>query len=648
MVHMKIIETIKPYSKVLVLFITTELILYFALSWYQHIKEKEYLNNFTKNIQSKYETTLETFAQKAQIAYTALIDTDSVKEMVDKTLKAPVYDTDKRRKALYQTLSSKYKKLRQFGFNQVQFHTPDNHSLLRLHAPDRYGDDLSTFRHTVVYVNRTHRPISSFEEGYASDGYRFVFPLFMKNRYLCSVELSFPAYTLAKYLQNEFIDTHFIIDKKALVFENENYLTSSISPDFVIDLKHTSAETKKLLPETLPNSAFLLQNKKPLSLMKQIDDTTYVTTLIPVIHTLTQETQAYMLLFSKSPYLNQLRNSFQVVFMMFSVVLFLILFYIVREKKLQYQIKKQNVKLHKNYHKLKTILDTQENMIVITDGTQIADVNKKVLEFFGYSSLQHLLRNHTCICDFFIRHREYFHLGCVPEGEKWIDYITTLPVKERVVTMVGVNMEAKAFQVNISKYDNKGSAIISFTDVTEMVIREKILRYKAQHDRLTDIFNRQKLDEVLEKICGFSTRRKEETGVILFDIDHFKSINDTYGHATGDKVLQVLAQTVKKLIREEDIFGRWGGEEFLIILRHASLENSYKKAQQLREAVEEISREDIPPFTASFGVTQIIPGDSPESLLKRVDIALYKAKSEGRNRVVLSSFKKSRLVLTQS
>lgn len=150
---------------------------------------------------------------------------------------------------------------------------------------------------------------------------------------------------------------------------------------------------------------------------------------------------------------------------------------------------------------------------------------------------------------------------------------------------------------------------------------------------MTNIYNRQKTDEILLNICKYSNRRKERIGLIMFDIDHFKSVNDHYGHDIGDEVLVCITKLIRANIREEDSFGRWGGEEFIIVIRHSTLEDTVKKAENLRKILEEFKPQSIPSVTASFGVTMLKAGDSAKTILKRADIALYKAKKCGRNQV---------------
>jgi len=642
---MKFTETINRYKKPILLFVIIEILLFVSLRYDRQIRVEEHLHDVTNKLNAEYKVILNAFDEKAQIAFETLIDTPQVKEIMTRVSQADEEQKRLLRQKLYTTLKEKFHELQKFGFKQVHFHLPDNHSFLRMHKPEKFGDDLSDFRKTVVYVNETNHRISGFEEGVANDGYRFVFPLFNKNHYLGSVELSFSAYTLSGFLQGEFLDTRFIISKKALLSTANDYIVSAIDDRFVTDKNYQDHPAPFSQDNRIKSN--LSQNPdRSFSLSETTGDKTYIVTFIPVKNPVTLETDAYMVIFSQDKYLTQINSNFWILFTILSIVTMLLFLYNVKNRNFRKKIEMQNSTLELTNKRLKTILDSQDNMIIITDGIHMIDANAKVLAFFGFSSFAQFSKRHHCICDFFLRHKDYFHLDRVPKQQQWIEYIKKLPPQKRVVTMIGIDMEAKAFQININTYGENNSSIITLNDVTDMLIQQKILQYKAMHDRLTDIYNRQKIDEVLDKICGYSRRRKEEIGVIMFDIDHFKRVNDKFGHDTGDEVLKKVAQLIKRNIREEDVFGRWGGEEFVLILRHTGIENTHKKAEMLRREIEHMRHEDIPSVTASFGVTKVTRNDTPQALMKRVDLALYKAKSEGRNRVVLSSFRKAQLVLS--
>jgi diguanylate cyclase (GGDEF)-like protein len=156
----------------------------------------------------------------------------------------------------------------------------------------------------------------------------------------------------------------------------------------------------------------------------------------------------------------------------------------------------------------------------------------------------------------------------------------------------------------------------------------------ATHDQLTGLYNRHYLSDTLSKKVSQSIRHHEALSVIMIDIDHFKNVNDTFGHLTGDKILKDVGDVIQGSARKEDIAARFGGEEFILVLDNCSLKDAIIKAQHLREKIEVLSPEDIA-ISASFGVAQMDESIKRyEDLLKNADLALYRAKEEGRNRVI--------------
>ena len=154
-----------------------------------------------------------------------------------------------------------------------------------------------------------------------------------------------------------------------------------------------------------------------------------------------------------------------------------------------------------------------------------------------------------------------------------------------------------------------------------------LLQETSYKDSLTKLLNRRGLLKSISQINGpFS--------LLFLDIDKFKSINDTFGHKTGDEVLKALADILRKNIRKGDLVARWGGEEFLVVLPMCDKDNAIKIAQNLRKKIEEYENENIPKFTSSFGVVSDVNISNFEEKLNKADEYLYKAKKEGRNRVI--------------
>jgi diguanylate cyclase (GGDEF)-like protein len=163
------------------------------------------------------------------------------------------------------------------------------------------------------------------------------------------------------------------------------------------------------------------------------------------------------------------------------------------------------------------------------------------------------------------------------------------------------------------------------------------LEQLAITDPLTSLFNRRKFNELLDYEIERNQRYNTGLSLIMCDIDHFKQINDKFGHIAGDTALKTFSTKVTENIRDVDIFARWGGEEFMILMPNANIDSACSVAEKLRRTIEETDIKTIESLTASFGVTNCNIEDTTESLLNRVDEALYKAKQLGRNTVVTAN-----------
>lgn len=175
-----------------------------------------------------------------------------------------------------------------------------------------------------------------------------------------------------------------------------------------------------------------------------------------------------------------------------------------------------------------------------------------------------------------------------------------------------------------------------FRDVTEQKRADEELRRRATTDNLTGAYNRTKFEEIIEREIERVKRYNHPLSVIIFDIDYFKKINDTYGHGAGDYVLKTISDIVKENIRKIDYFVRWGGEEFLIISSETYLDKAHALAERIRKITESYKFDNIEKITVSFGVTELKEMDTVDGLIKRADDAMYKAKEKGKNRVEVS------------
>jgi diguanylate cyclase (GGDEF)-like protein/PAS domain S-box-containing protein len=179
--------------------------------------------------------------------------------------------------------------------------------------------------------------------------------------------------------------------------------------------------------------------------------------------------------------------------------------------------------------------------------------------------------------------------------------------------------------------------ISSGIDITDRKAIERELIKAASIDKLTALINRQELDVVISRERERAIRYSRPLSLIMFDIDHFKRINDTYGHLVGDSVLREVAALAQANLRTAESLGRWGGEEFMLVLPETSIEGACLAAEKLRCFVEGHNFAGIKGLTASFGVTEYYNRENIDKFIQRVDDALYAAKQEGRNRVVCKS-----------
>jgi diguanylate cyclase (GGDEF)-like protein len=172
-----------------------------------------------------------------------------------------------------------------------------------------------------------------------------------------------------------------------------------------------------------------------------------------------------------------------------------------------------------------------------------------------------------------------------------------------------------------------------------LIVEQVDLWSEASRDMLTGAMTRRAFEDVLHKACAARLRQHGDTALILFDLDHFKCVNDTMGHSAGDAVLRATARTVLRELRVEDSFGRVGGEEFAILVSGADLNQAADVAERVRRAIARMTIPNYPGLevTASFGVVQLSDAaPAPEALMDAADAALYDAKSAGRNKVVRS------------
>jgi diguanylate cyclase (GGDEF)-like protein len=164
---------------------------------------------------------------------------------------------------------------------------------------------------------------------------------------------------------------------------------------------------------------------------------------------------------------------------------------------------------------------------------------------------------------------------------------------------------------------------------------ETRIRSLALTDQLTGVGNRRRLEQALEEEISRAGRSGDKLSALMADLDHFKRVNDTYGHGAGDKVLRAFGDTLRGNTRPTDVLGRYGGEEFVVVMPDTAREQAILTAERLRISFASgLIAPLAEPMTVSIGAVEFAPGESGDAFLRRVDDALYEAKRQGRNRVV--------------
>ncbi len=242
-------------------------------------------------------------------------------------------------------------------------------------------------------------------------------------------------------------------------------------------------------------------------------------------------------------------------------------------------------------------------------------------------------------------HNQLFHLISEETCRQVKDPVEKAIRKDTTVDLVNHTLKAKDGKETPVDYrsapirDDKGNiagVVVVFRDVTKRKKEKKKLERLATTDVLTKAYNRTKSEEILGREMERVKRYNHPLSMAIFDIDHFKKVNDTHGHIVGDNVLKCVATIVKENIRKIDHLIRWGGEEFVIVDPETDLRRAEALAERIRKVIENYPFDRAGKVTVSFGVTQFKEDDTEDTFIKRADDALYKAKKNGRNRVEVS------------
>lgn len=260
------------------------------------------------------------------------------------------------------------------------------------------------------------------------------------------------------------------------------------------------------------------------------------------------------------------------------------------------------------YSALQKVVDSQNALIFVVEQNKIKFANQKFMDYFDVKDLEELEKKSLKLYKYY--------------DENLINYDGLFDhVKDR----------EGYIRINDDTFILKATLVESTHELFTLA-KVTTLSNKTELDIPTGAYSKSYFNAVLNKMV-------HETGnciLAIMDLDDFKQINDKYGHQTGDKVLKELAVLIKSHIRKKDIFARWGGEEFVLLLEDSSIEDVLVKIETIRKAIEQYLFAGAIRLTSSVGIASLKEGESAKSLFGRADKALYEAKADGKNRVVQS------------
>ncbi|MDP7976973.1 sensor domain-containing diguanylate cyclase [Bacillus sp. WLY-B-L8] len=279
---------------------------------------------------------------------------------------------------------------------------------------------------------------------------------------------------------------------------------------------------------------------------------------------------------------------------------------------------------------LQMIFDFQNDLFLILEDDEIIDCNTNFLRFFGYEDLMSYHEQHMTFAEYFAQENGYY---IAENNTMWIDDCLTHARKIKMYNEVG---EGRVFLLRIAPLPNDVSRFIATcTDITELEEDYKEQERLATTDSLTNIYNRMKFQRLFSEGWETALRMNQSFALVLFDLDNFKQVNDTYGYDFGDLALVQLTELVTAKLQPHHVFARWGGEEFVLFLSQVTEKEAFQIAESIRFFIETKKISGISKITASFGVAAFENGITKEMLMHRADVALYEAKKKGKNQVCL-------------
>jgi diguanylate cyclase (GGDEF)-like protein len=294
------------------------------------------------------------------------------------------------------------------------------------------------------------------------------------------------------------------------------------------------------------------------------------------------------------------------------------------------QLKKETDSRKEAEELVHEVIDTTSNMIAVTTLNSPIFFNRSMLKFLNITSVEEFEMSYQNLDELFMKNPNM--IQNVPMKGNWLDTMINID-QDNPITMQAIGTSSKRiYTIQLKRLQTKEERyLFSFSDVTDIEDERKYYEEMATHDNLTGIYNRFYFIDATKRELKASIRDKRNLSLFMIDIDHFKSINDTFGHDVGDIVLKEFVNVIKNRLRESDILARWGGEEFIVTLPSTTIEDATRLAESLRKSIQDTLFSEIEHLTCCIGVSKLNDNDTIDTMVKRADLGLYEAKESGRN-----------------
>ncbi|MDD5157333.1 diguanylate cyclase [Sulfurimonas sp.] len=574
-----------------------------------------------KNIVDKFFNNLELESEYDTKVFSNFIDMVGSDSSIIKSFES------KNKKELFDLTKPLFDKLnKDIDLTHFYFILNDGTVFLRVHNFNKDGDTIK--RATFLDAQKTNSLSSGLEFGLMkSYTLRAVKPWIVDGKKIGYIEFG---KDIGKTIESlsKLLDTQIFIAVKKEIFtdapkEVKNRLSDKIS---------TKNDYIKYNTTIIPKEINDIVNGKLNNTDINLGDGTYFVSLAPMKDISKKKLGSFIFLSNVSSEHSLMYSSIKILTLFLTALTLILLtigFGLIKRR--EDTISTLTEQLDKKNRKLQKLFDIQKNIIIISDGKKTLLVNEATLNFFAVESIEEFRKISEDISGRFIASNGYFSLEKVPNNKNWITTIEPLSGDARIITMKDADGASHTFNISISQFEEE-QYLISFTDISATMVEKINLSKKIEKDELTDAFNRKFFNKNIASIIK-SLDSHTYLGVAMIDIDFFKKVNDTHGHNAGDIVLQQFSQYIKSSIRLDDFLIRWGGEEFIILIKTKSKEALLRAAEHIRQKIEKSKFDIVGNITCSIGITIYIPGEDIIRTIERADIAMYKSKESGRNMV---------------